>query len=120
MCTVLGWGFTPCTYTYFTLACPCGGQQAETGHHGQRRNQGGGAHWAFAPPVGFEGALEANAAPAHEKDLQALQILLECEHAVYKSVMPPSERTRPPAEVFYRPPPVYMQSNNALCRIPKE
>ena len=37
----------------------------------QRRNQGGGAHWAFAPPVSFEGALEANAAPAHEKDLQA-------------------------------------------------
>ena len=31
----------------------------------------GGAHWAFAPPVSFEGALEANAAPAHEKDLQA-------------------------------------------------
>ena len=36
----------------------------------QRRNQGG-AHWAFAPPVSFEGALEANAAPVHEKDLQA-------------------------------------------------
>ena len=37
----------------------------------QRRNQGGGAHWAFAPPVSFEGTLEANAALAHEKDLQA-------------------------------------------------
>ena len=31
----------------------------------------GDAHWAFAPPVSFEDALEANAAPAHEKDLQA-------------------------------------------------